>query len=495
MISFCLALQPKKERPNLTDEYPSLRKGFLHLFTGSAIGRAFGFLLNILLSRILGPSQLGIFSFSLTISQTFELVTRGGIDFGLECALTSKSVENKGFSKSELIELSLRWINVTTLIVSLVGCIWVFAMRHSLPEQLGPSSIKLILIVLFICIFESLSGLPWDLLLLEGRTKLASIRQGLFAPIKILSSIIGALVFGLNGALIGYALVSLAQLIWLQKLGSKTGYQTNYSNLSIWKVWPLIKDGIPLYLTNLASAFVFLPLLADVAIKAGTSDVGYLKVGQIVVQVFSLIPGALAPILFIKSRKEKTAERRGQMTEESLILIWTIGLFAFLIYRSIDVRLIELFFGGDFSNSLQPTRMLIYIAILDSVSQILHIGLLAQKKVWIFFGAQNCAALIAAILGWLLVPVLGLNGYLLAKLSFVLLPLIIYLTERWNKFIYRGYIMLLLAGNIAAWPLSWQFSTNSSHEIAYILIILATTVIAGLKVHQIINQNPRRSSG
>ena len=41
------------------------------------------FLLNTVLSRILGPDSLGLFSLVLTTSQTFEVTVRGGVDYGL----------------------------------------------------------------------------------------------------------------------------------------------------------------------------------------------------------------------------------------------------------------------------------------------------------------------------------------------------------------------------------------------------------------------------
>ena len=68
----------------------SLRSGALHLFGGSLAGRGLSFLLNTVLSRVLGPDSLGLFSLVLTTSQTFEVTVRGGVDYGLQCELTNQ---------------------------------------------------------------------------------------------------------------------------------------------------------------------------------------------------------------------------------------------------------------------------------------------------------------------------------------------------------------------------------------------------------------------
>ena len=66
------------------------RNGFLQLLGGSGIGKALNFGVNLLLSRVLGPSELGLFALILNTSQTFELLSRAGVDYGLTCALTDK---------------------------------------------------------------------------------------------------------------------------------------------------------------------------------------------------------------------------------------------------------------------------------------------------------------------------------------------------------------------------------------------------------------------
>ena len=82
----------------------SLRKGFLHLFSGSILGRAISFLLNIVLSRFLGPSSLGLYALALNAIQSFDLFTKLGLDYGLSLELTSN---RKDAARSEVSDIEI----------------------------------------------------------------------------------------------------------------------------------------------------------------------------------------------------------------------------------------------------------------------------------------------------------------------------------------------------------------------------------------------------
>ena len=76
----------------------SLRKGFLHLLSGSILGRAFSFLINIVLARFLGASSLGLYALALNAIQSFELFTKLGLDYGLSLELTDQAQISENIS-------------------------------------------------------------------------------------------------------------------------------------------------------------------------------------------------------------------------------------------------------------------------------------------------------------------------------------------------------------------------------------------------------------
>ena len=444
---------------------PPIKKGAFHLFSGALVGRGSNFVLNLIISRILGPSGLGLFGLILSSSQAFEITARGGVDYGLQCKLSEKETINP----ESITKAAIRWVEIATPILSGLLLIWVIPFQGLLPNTLPVPRPALTLLLLLICIFESLGGLSWDLFIVHGQTRLAALRQGLFAPSKLLSAAVGAGLYGVSGALIGYGLMSGIQTIWLRNR-CRLFWKPELLQKTSWsQIWQLVKSGLPLYGTNALNSLVFLPLLAEVANNAAITDVGYLRIGQLMVQIFNMVPGALAPLLFLKLRYLGTDQIRTQNSELPLRLIWSLGLLSLLIYLCIDRPLITLVFGDAFLPSLLPTRLLALAAVLDSVGQMLHTPLLASQRTGVFTLSQNGSSLVAAFLGWWLIPQYGLQGFLIAKISYSWLPVLIYTAEAWPRYLARIKILVLLVASIAITPLCWLDQPS--------LVILASLII------------------
>ena len=429
------------------------------------MGRALGFGLNLLLSRSLGPTGLGLFSLVLTTCQTFELTARGGVDYGLSCELTGAAAKRSELDKASVAESALRIVQLSTLVLATALWIWVVPLEGLLPVGLRISRGVAAVALVLIAALESLGGLPWDLLIIAGDTKRVALRQGLFAPLKLLVALAGAASFGVTGALTGYGLASAAQLLWLQRICRPLWSWPKRLWPDWEQAWVLMRSGIALYATNALAALVFLPLVSEVAKDAGVAEVGYLRVGQIMVQLFTLLPGALTPLLFLRLRATTTDDKQVSF-ETSLRLIWWLGLAALLAYLLIDQVLIRLFFGEAYLASLQPTRLLVFMAVLDSVNQVLHTPLLASRRTKLFAISQNCGAAAAAGLGWWLIPSMGLQGFLAAKLCFSALPVGIYLLEGWSRFRRTRMVALLLLATIAIAPLCWWPLAESTWAFA-----------------------------
>lgn len=465
-----------------------LRQGFWHLLRGSLAGRSLSFGLNLLLSRSLGPTGLGLFSLVLTTCQTFELTARGGVDYGLSCELTGTATHRSREEQASFAEAGLRIIQLSTLVLAIGLWVWIVPLQGLLPIGLRVSRGIAGMTLVVIAALESLGGLPWDLLLIAGKTKRLALRQGLFAPLKLLLALVGASFLGIGGALSGYALGSALQLLWLQKQCGPL-WPWPHRWIPNWRqVWTLIHGGLALYGTNALASLVFLPLVAKVAQDSGVAEVGYLRVGQIMVQLFTLIPGALAPLLFLKLREEPQQESQ-QRFETSLKLIWWIGLTGLFGYMLLDQVLVKLFFGDAFLPSLQPTRLLVLAAVLDSVNQVLHTPLLAKRRTTVFAISQNSGAVFAAALGWYLIPSMGLEGFLAAKLCFSTVPVGIYLLEAWCRFKQRRTITLLLLATIAVAPMCWWPSAPGLWVNSITGFVAAVLIIEGKPV---IQHLPRR---
>ena len=445
-----------------------LKRGVLHLLSGSLLGRGLGFALNLALSRNLGPSGLGLFSLVLSTAQTFELTARGGVDYGLSCSLTGDGASQPPEQRAASSLAALRLVQGSTLVLATGLWLWVAPLGGLLPNSLPIPRHAASTALVLIASLEALGGLSWDLFLIAGRTKLVAMRQGVFAPVKLLAAWAGGGAGGAGGALAGYAIASALQAAWLQQqcqslLPASKPWLPNWN-----KAWELIQVGFPLYATNALSSLIFLPLLAGVAKTQGIADVGYLRVGQIVVQLFTLLPGALTPLLFLRLRQATSYEQASSDTSRSLQLIWSLGLLSLLAYLTIDTTLVRVFFGTDFLPSVAPTRLLILAAVLDSVNQVLHTPLLAQRRTVLFALGQNGPALLAAGLGWWLIPQLGLQGFLIAKLVFAAGPVIVYLVAGWEQLGATGMVSRMLIASGLLSVLCWVNELGSTGVLLWV---------------------------
>jgi O-antigen/teichoic acid export membrane protein len=455
----------------------SFKKAIGQLLSGSIIGRALSFGLNLALSRTLGPTGLGLFSLVLSTCQSFEIAARAGVDYGLSCELTEQKQQLSKSERSVVAATALQVVGLTSLVLAAVLWVWVVAFNGLLPVGLRISRQGAALTLVAIAVLESLGSLPWELLLIAGQTKLVALRQGLFAPLKLLFALVGARILGLGlpGALIGYGFISLAQWAWL-KQQCRRFYKLPSQQSPRWSgAWKLVQSGLGLYGTNALAAIVFLPLLAYLAQDFGVAEVGYFRVGQILVQLFTLLPGAIAPVLFLKLRTSNDEESRKRNSEISLHLVWWIGLAALLLYLFIDHQVVSVFFGNSFLPAIQPTRLLVLMAVLDSVNQLLHTPLLASKKTRLFALTQNCSAVLAAGLGYWLIPKWGLQGFLAAKFAFSLLPVMVYLKESWHHLNPGRLLMLSLATTLLS-PLCWMIHPGA--QLSSVLLVVVAVILA-----------------
>jgi O-antigen/teichoic acid export membrane protein len=186
----------------------------------------------------------------------------------------------------------------------------------------------------------------------------------------------------------------------------------------------LLKRGLPFYGANLLASLIFYPLLLQVASGSGLAEVGYLRVGQILQQLFAFLPATLVPVLFLQLRGELDFHGQVKRLEIPLRLIWLVLLVVLLIYCLIDQWLLGFLFGAGFEAALLPTRLLLLTALLECLAQLIVQPLLAQGRTRLYGFWQNSSALLAALVGWLWIPKAGLAAYLLVRLLYVLLPLL-----------------------------------------------------------------------
>lgn len=401
-----------------------MRRGWLHLASGAGLGRLFGFASNLLLSRWLGPMELGLFNLLTTAVQTTDTVVRCGGDYAINFELGGQPESMQTHHGFQLARGLAQICSLMTALTCVVVFIWVWWGQGLLPIELGAiqrSILSCFLLLMIAC--EGISASAWEVLLVSHRTAPLALRQGLFVPLRLLFAAIGALFVGISGATAGWSIIALVQCFWLRSVLGKTWNPLQIFPLLTNSIRLLLRRGYPFYVSNLLSSIIFYPLLLKVAAGSGLAEIGYLRAGQILQQLFAFLPATLVPVLFLKLRTESTFAGQVVVMEKPLRMIWFVLLELLLLYCMFDQYLILWLFGVEFASALLPTRLLLITALFECLSQLLVQPLLAAGKTRLYGYWQNGAAILAAVLGLIWIPTAGLVAFLIVRFLYVILPL------------------------------------------------------------------------
>ena len=402
----------------------AIRRGWLHLATGAGVGRVLCFASNLMLSRFLGPLDLGLFNLVTTAVQTSDTLARCGGDYALNYELGGQPEAMKTGNGAELARALAQLCSLMTALICIGFAFWVGWGQGLFPTELSDTQRLPLTVLLLLMIFlEGTSAPAWEMLLASHRTAPLALRQGLFFPLRLALAAAGALSSGVLGAMAGWVLVSLVQSFWLKWLLGNLWTPFQIFPFLGASVRRLLMRGVPFYASNLLASIIFYPLLLRVAEESGLAEIGYLRVGQILQQLFAFVPATLVPVLFLKLRGESGFADQVLFIERPLRVIWFILLELLLLYCIVDRYLILLLFGSGFDSALLPTRVLLITALCEGLSQLIVQPFLAAGKIRIYGILQNGSAVTAAILGWLWIPSAGLTAYLIVRLIYVLAPL------------------------------------------------------------------------
>jgi O-antigen/teichoic acid export membrane protein len=423
-----------------------LRRGWLHLAGGAGLGRIGGFLSNLALSRLLGPADLGLFNLVSTTVQTGDTLVRLGGDFALNYELGGEAGSlDTPRGRSLTAAFSLQTLLVTAVMLAGLA-VWLGPGQGLFPASVtGPQRRLWSGLLVLMVGLEAICAVPWEVLLVGRSTRRLALRQGLFLPLRLVLAAVGAAWGQITGALLGWTLVALIQPLWLAWSLRGVWPPPRPEWRPQWPVWrQLLRRGLPFYGANLLSSLVFFPLLLSLAAQSGLEDVGFLRIGQILQQLFALLPGTLVPVLFLRLRQAESFDERMRQVERVFRLLWSLLLFVLLGYGLVDALVIRLFFGASYLPSLGPTRIMLMTSLIEVLLQILIQPLMSSGLMRRYALLLNGGTLLAALAGWILVPRLGLHGFLIAKYLVAILPLLPLLAAARQPFVEAGRLLPLL---------------------------------------------------
>ncbi len=455
----------------------NIREGFSKLLQGSIIGRLLGAAGNIGLSRILGLTNFGSYSLYIQLIQTAESLCRVGLDYSIHYWI-APDPELK-LERSRLLIKTGLILGVLFASITILCClIYLFLPNSGFQGAHQSNQLMVYSLVLIALSCECISSIPWEIVLVQRKIRSYSLRIAFFGPLKVILSAFGAILFQLEGAILGWMTGAILQIIWLAKeipfsLLSDKEYGRSFKQTAR----TLLGKAVPVYSGNLLGQIVFFPLLISLANEQGISSVGVLRVAQIIAQVFGILGGALVPILFVSMRSTKSPERKSFQLKRAVESIASISLLLFGILCIVDAPLTLKIFGDAYTQSVPVTRVLVSCVIIDSVTQIIQQSLLVHGKVLMLSITQNMSAIIAGLIGLFLIPYLGIDGYLACRLLYSLVPNIatLILAHRimfkfsldWKLICGLGLMIIMSITNIAA-----ENESTDSFTINLSIIIL-----------------------
>ena len=316
--------------------------------------------------------------------------------------------------------------------------LWLLPGDAYLPQQsLVDQRTIISVLLLAACLLESINSFLWDILLAKALTAKYSIRTGIVAPLKIAFYAAGYFFAGTVGAFAFLVISSAATWCLLLNLLPSSLASSYRLCFNLQLIKHLLSRGKPLYFANTINALVFLPLWSSLASTSGLSSVGYLRIGQLMVQLFSLIPSALMPAYFLKLRlsgfshdRESSLESQNSFLSNSSSIAWTVGLALLSVYFLIDRSLTNFLFGHEFADSITTTRIFLISSMFDSVSGFYQTFYLASEKSFVYLLAQLLPNFIIVLIFFSSISLFGLKEFLGLKLLSSLLPLVIYILSQ-----------------------------------------------------------------
>ena len=462
----------------------AMRRGWLHIASGAGLGRIFGFVSNLLLSRWLGPADLGLFNLATTTVQTSDTLVRCGGDYALNFELGGKPDSTQTEPGAELARAFSQLCSIATLLVCFATGIWVLLGQGLFPLSITPSE-RLIFsgLLLLMIAFEGISASAWEVLLVSHRTAPFALRQGLFFPFRLLFAALGALCASILGALVGWSFIAVIQCFWLKRVLGNLWTPFQLLPLLGKRILDLLRRGLPFYAANLLSAIIFYPLLLIVASATGLAEIGYLRVGQILQQLFAFIPSTLVPLLFLKMRGQSNFDDQVGVMEQPFRIIWLLLLELLLLYCIFDQPLVQSLFGLPFIAALMPTRLLLATALFECLAQLLVQPLLAAGNTRMYAIWQNVAAVITAFVGWIWIPSGGLSAYLAVRFLYVIIPLLGFGNSVVRRFNYPEKLLPLVITSFSL-LLMLFLQTFVGHAFVWMPFFLATASICSLIFHR-----------
>jgi O-antigen/teichoic acid export membrane protein len=346
-------------------------RGSVVLFVGNLAATAVAAVASIVVARLLGPSDFGLFSLSLVAPSLLQLFTH----FGTRSAVTKYVAEQVALGE---VERARRFAQSAMIFSVLAGAAfavvnyfasgWMAAslfQRTELQPYIALASVFIFGQSMVLTVIAAATG--WYAM---GQASFANVLQ---ATLKLaISPALILLGFGVTGAVLGHGLsymiggfVSVAILY-----ATKVKLVRERLSYLVEDTKELIRFGFQPFLGNVLSGFSVFYVSVLLAQVASNTVVGYYQVAVNLVAPASLLSGAAASALFpaFASLQATKADTRSAFALSVKYVSYLIGPVLFFLAAA-STELMNFFYGGSY---VPGSQYLVLLALANTPILIGH---------------------------------------------------------------------------------------------------------------------------
>lgn len=446
----------------------------------AVVQRLLGGLTSIILARGLGATSLGTYSAVISTASSAYGMVRLGVDAAIH-VYTARRRQDAEASKltGELLGAGLCLLAIAGFIAAIMTAVsaeWLAVAVFGQASLVGPLKFAGILTALQ-CASQ------FSYVTLAGFQAFAT-----YAKLMVLNAILiltlsgsGMLLYGVYGALGGYG---IAQFILAVSLGHaatramrEQRVRISYSRFAR-AIASLLRLGLPFYASGIIAVPVTFFLQGLLSRSAGLDALGQLRVIAAITAIIAFIPTSVAA-----ATTSTLSRARGEPgTPASKVFDYAFLHLKAVLYLTtimaitlamLTPLIIETLFGSEYAVASRPGTMALFSTALLSTSTAAWSLFFAMERSRAIFWQSFFQSLVLALLGLLLIPAMGVLGYIGAELTAHLVGLVFILT-----------IALRLSG------CEWR---RSHHAHAFVLCILAV-VLSALIVTEVFSVSMRYST-
>lgn len=360
-----------------------INSGFWILL-GSFISNVILLIATVLITKLVSKQVYGEFGIIKSTINMFSVFA--GLGLGLTATKYIAQFKNSDKQKtSRIIGLS----NTFSLIISFSVLVIFLLFSKPLAIQINAphlsSELKVAGILLF---FSALNGVQKGILSGFEKFKEIAINSIIASVISVITQIIGAIAFGLNGIIIGFGinffLLYILNYYSINKVTAKE-YKFSLFEVENFKESKIIwKFSLPAVLSGLmVSPVTWMTNKFLVSLPKGYEQMAVFDIAMQWRATVLFIPIALCQIALPMLSSAKK-ENYNQILKKNILLNFTISLFVVIIVI-ICIPFIINFYGNEYANAYDPLVIMLLTTILIAINNVIGQAIASMDKMWLGF--------------------------------------------------------------------------------------------------------------